>query len=102
TKLLTLHIEHIRMVMVIARESAYPVGAQKFVFVEHARENPAQALWIYKGSNSASPDAQESGPGWMDALGQVGHVLEPLPQHFRHTRYPFALPGLNDRSCAKR
>ena len=41
------------MLLVVAGERANAMGAQELVFVEHARQNPAQPVRVHQGGNAA-------------------------------------------------
>src|SRR5262249_27641801 len=98
---LSIHSEAVRMLGMVAGERPYPVWAQEFVLIEHARQNAAQPLRIDQRCDAALGIPQMTRPGGMNALEELGHASQAFSQNLHHTRCPFALPRLDDAGGAE-
>src|SRR5262249_36975046 len=63
-----LDIDVVGVLVVEAGNTAQTVGTEEFFFIEHAREDAAEALGIDEGHDSAVSVAEVLGSSWMDAF----------------------------------
>ena len=90
------------MVGVVPGECPYPIRAQEFILIEHARKNSAQSFRINQRGDSAIAITKMASAGGMNALAKFGHAVAIVLSEPRHHRYPFALPGLDDGGGTER
>ena len=63
---------------VVTGQCPDPVGAQELVLVEHAGQDPAQPILVYKTDDAAFRHTQVAGPSCMDRFAEHRHAPQLL------------------------
>src|SRR5580693_3013053 len=90
------------MLLVEFRERADTVGAQELVFVQHLRQNPAQARWVYQGQDSALSYTKMARTRGVDRRLEFRYTTQAFVKRSHRARNAFPYPLLVNCRGAQR
>ena len=100
--LLSSGVEGVGMLLVKFGKRPDAVGAEKFILVEHLRENTAQPLSLTSAKMPRSAIPKWPAPGRMNGLQKFRHPEDTLLKHGCGLGNPFSLPRFNHGGRAER